>query len=187
MKNIQCKKLIEPICRKFLSPTITSKCAFGSKGQLLIENLCKKPGPNIPTPAPNINYLLNKINYQNVIENLSKRTEITKEEASKLVDDLYKTKEELQAAPSEKNRQRLNEIASKFPNLTHPQASELSEPKVIKENQWEPKSPLRVIHPFEKLGAMTGGLRTHDTSQVASERSYYLFGQFAELEQALVR
>ena len=187
MKNVQCNKLLKSILRRFISPTLTTNCAFGTKGQLLIENLCKKSGPNIPTPAPNIHYLLNKVNYQNVIENLMSRTDNTQEEASKLVDNLYKSKEELQTTPSEMNRRRLNEIAAKFPNLTHPQASELKEPKVIKETPWEPKSPLRVIHPFEKLGAMTGGLRTHDTSQVASERSYYLFGQLAELEQALIR
>ena len=187
MKTMLHSKFLKPMCKHCLSESLIKKCQFGTKGQSLVENLCKKPGPSIPEPSPNTQYLLNKIHKQSIVENLCNRTAIPHDKASILVEKLYKSKEELKTSPSDENRKNLNAIASQFPNLTHPAVAELKEPKVLKEIKWEPKSPLRVIHPFEKLGTMTGCLRTHDTGQVASERNYYLFGQFAELEQALTR
>ena len=89
--------------------------------------------------------------------------------------------------PTEKNRNELVDIAIRFPNSTHPKVVQLQEPLIVKEVEWKPKSPLQLVRTFERLGSLNGGLRTHDTSQVASERSYYLFGQIAELEQALIR
>jgi seryl-tRNA synthetase len=162
-------------------------CCFGTKAQSLLNDSCKKSVPQVPLPSPDLSYLLSKGNRTAIIENIAKRTEISYERASALVEELYQTKEELKKAPTENNRNTLIKLASTLPNLTHPSAKELKEPKVLKELKWEPKTPLNIIHPFEKLGSITGGLRTHDTAQVASERSYYLFGQFAELEQALIR
>lgn len=187
MKNIIHSNVFKPICKQYLCQTSYMKAPFTTKGQSLIENLYNKSGPKIPEPSPNIQYLINKVNQREIIENLCKRTEISSNKASLMVEELYESKDKLRTEPSEANRRNLNEIAATFPNLTNPAVAELKEPKVLKQIKWEPKSPLRVIHPFEKLGTMTGCLRTNDTSQVASERSYYLFGQFAELEQALIR
>ena len=163
-------------------------CSFQTLAQSLIYNLYdKKPKFEVPSPSPDLAYLLSKIHRAKIIENLSNRLEVTQEEASNRLQELYYAKEVVKNDPTELNRNKLSEIASKFPNLTHPDAAKLIAPNVIKHKTWKPTSPLKVNQPFEKLGANTGGLRTHDTSQVASERSYYLFGQLAELEQALIR
>ena len=156
----------------------------------LVKDLKKQSPPKLqfPIPCPDLSYLLNKSNGKNIVENLARRTEITLEQAARSLKLLYQAKEEVIKTPTEENRNKLVEIASKFPNLTHPKAASLKEPKVInKEEIWAPRSALEIIHSFEKLGSITGCLRTHDTGQVASERSYYLFGQLAELEQALIR
>ena len=144
--------------------------------------------PNIPIPSPDLVYLLNKANYLKVIENLSKRTEVTQEEATKVLENLYKLKEVAVRIPSEENRNKLIKAASKFPNSTHPEAAKLTKPRVLKNvEEFTPPTHMNKIQSFEALGSICGGLRTENTSQIASERSYYLFGQLAELEQALIR
>ena len=170
--------------------TLGTYGTFSLSAQTLIKDLNNQSPPKTQAAitCPDLPYLLNKMNRAKIIENLSMRREITLEKATNIVDLLYLAKEESIKSPTEENRRKLNEIASKFPNLTHPKAAHLKEPKVInKQEKWIPKSPLDKIQTFEKLGGITGGLRTHDTSQVSSEKSYYLFGQLAELEQALIR
>ena len=167
--------------------TAKSNRNFGTKTHMLLENLYKDSGIKIPIPCPNLSYLLGKTNHSRIVENLSKRNEITIEQASKLVEELHEKKQEVMKEPTEKNRNELVDIAIRFPNSTHPKVVQLQEPLIVKEVKWKPKSPLQLVRTFERLGSLNGGLRTHDTSQVASERSYYLFGQIAELEQALIR
>ena len=186
-KRLKCILEMKPHISPTNMCTLVKKCRFGTKTQSLIHDLYKTPGPQIPFPSPDINYLLSKVNRSDIISNLAKRTEISYEEASKLVEKIHQIKEELQKTPTQENRKKLVKLASTFPNLTHPNVIDIKEPKVLKERQWEPKSSLEVIHPFDKLSKMIGGVRTRDTAQVSSERNYYLFGQFAELEQALIR
>ena len=144
--------------------------------------------PNVPIPSPDLTYLLNKVNYRTIVDNLIKRTEVAHESAAKVLQKLYDLKEEAVKAPSEENRRKLIEAASKFPNLTHPGAAELTKPRILHNvGKWTPVTPLNKVQSFEKLGNICGGLQIENTSPVASERSYYLFGQLAELEQALVR
>ena len=47
---------------------------------------------------------------------------------------------------------------------------------------------LQTARPFEELTKALGyPIRTRDNGQIATEKSYYLYNQIAELEQALVR
>ena len=167
------------------------KCSCASNSDTfskIEDNKAVFKKPNMPIPSPDLTYLLNKVNYLKIIENLLKRTEVVHENAAKVLQNLYDLKEEAVRAPSEENRSKLIEAASKFPNLTHPEAAELTKPLVLNNvGKWTPITPLNKVQSFEELGNICGGLQTENTSQVASERSYYLFGQLAELEQALVR
>ena len=75
--------------------TAKSNRNFGTKTHLLLENLVKDSGIKIPIPCPNLSYLLGKTNHSRIVENLSRRNEITIDQASKLVEELHEKKQEV--------------------------------------------------------------------------------------------
>ena len=103
------KSMIKHIVRNGYLMTYSTR---GLSSRTLVKDLKEQVPPSIqvPTPSPDLTYLLNKINRTNIIENLSKRTEITLEKATNYLELLYQAKEEVIKAPNEENRNKLIKI-----------------------------------------------------------------------------
>jgi len=143
-------------------------------------------------PNPDLNLLLGPQNRLKVVDNLVKRLQMNKAKAVKMMDELIKAKEATVKSPTEENRKTLITLAAKFPNLTHPSVMDMKDPTAIyTSEEWRPKEELRqgqFVRPFEEVAKSLGyPIRTQNTGQTSTEKSFYLYNQIAELEQALVR
>lgn len=134
------------------------------------------------------------MNRGSIIQNLIKRNGDTLEHAEKAYQEMVSAKEIMTKTPSAESRSALVRAASKFPNMTHPAVLDLESPKEIyQSDKWKPKfSPDPDKHqyarPFEEVAKALGyPVRTINTGQVATEKSYFLYNQIAQLEQALIR
>ena len=141
---------------------------------------------------PDLSFLLTPSNRTLIINNLVKRTGKTNEEAEQVYGSMVKAKETVVKDPTSQNRALLVEAASKFPNMTHPAVMDLDQPReVYRSDKWVPKFDTQVLphaRPFEEVTKALGyPVRTSFTGQIATEKSYFLYNQIAELEQALVR
>lgn len=109
----------------------------------------------------------------------------SEEEAAEKLDKLQNLKTLTISSPSKENRMKLNSAALQFPNFSHPSIVDYKEPKVLYDSTssgsyGQPK-------PFEEISRIYGGARTINTGETTTEKSYYLMGSFAELEQALIK
>ncbi len=104
--------------------------------------------------------------------------------AEKKLDDLKSLKVQAVKNPSSENRENLIEAALDFPNFSHNAIKDLKSPRVLFDNT----GSLKKIdyRSFDNISRILGGSRTKDTGQTTTEKSYYLLGPLAELEQALV-
>jgi len=78
----------------------------------------------------------------------------------------------------------INELA-KVPNMTHPSVFELSEPRLVTQKQFPQLN--HKVRTFEEICAVLGASRLKNLSHCSGERTYYLIGVLAKLEQALIR
>ena len=145
------------------------------------------------SPSPDLNFLLNPMNRHKIIDNLTKRLQLKDStKAIGMLDSLSEIKKESLKSPTKENRARLISAAIKFPNATHPDVANLKEPTPIYvTDEWKPKSALadnQYVRPFEEVAKSMGfPVRTDNTGQISTEKSYFLYNKIAELEQALVR
>jgi len=83
------------------------------------------------------------------------------------------------------NKDDLNRLLKNVPNMSHPLVQDLDEPKVIFCREFE--TPDFKIQNFDEISRALGGLcRMQNLGLFSGERTYYLTGLLAELEQALI-
>lgn len=139
--------------------------------------------------TPDLSTLLNP-SLQNKIEtNLVKRLLVKDlDEAKSMLNDLSLLNQKAISMPSEENQTSLVDAALKFPNFCHTSIDELSEPRVLFDNSSQLKfQDGQKVKSFDEIGRMVKGVRTKDTGETTSEKSYFLLGPLAEMEQALIR
>jgi len=73
----------------------------------------------------------------------------------------------------------------KCPNMSHSEVKDLKEPRVCLLKEF--KYPDHKIRNFEDISKILGGARFQNLKHFSGERTYYLTGVLAELEQALIR
>jgi len=73
----------------------------------------------------------------------------------------------------------------KCPNMSHSEVKDLKEPRVCMLKEF--KYPEHKIRNFEEISKILGGARFQNLKHFSGERTYYLTGVLAELEQALIR
>ena len=140
--------------------------------------------------SPDLTTLLHPGSKNKIVSNLVDRLSVTNEtEAITKLQNLYDLKNKTITYPSQENREALNKAALQFPNFSHPIIMDLKEPKLLFDNtnkfQLEEGKKIRS---FDEISTKVfKSARTKETGQTTSEKSYYLFGPLAELEQALIR
>ena len=137
---------------------------------------------------PDLTTLLTPAFRSKVIRNLVDRLYVKSEEsAEEMLDSLYELKNTALKEPFSENRDKLNEAALQFPNFSHPAIIGLKEPRTLFDNcdQLDQKH-LKKIRSFDEINRIMNGSRTEHTGQTTTEKSYFLLGPFAELEQALI-
>ncbi len=140
------------------------------------------------TGNPDLPTLLNPKNRSKIVQNLVSRLIVPSEtEAENMLSDLQDLKASTVQNPS--TRDILVNKACEFPNMSHPAVVDYTEPLTIFDNtsKWAAVEKLNKVRSFEEVGQILHGLRTTNTGQTTSEKSYYLIGPLAELEQALIR
>ena len=137
---------------------------------------------------PDLTYLLNPVNRNAIAENLVARLCVKDtKEAFKMLDDLQSLKKSTLSVPSSENRSAMNQAALEFPNVSHPDIAGLTEPKTLFDNTKElDLYNLEKIRSFDQISRILFGSRTDNTGEATTEKSYYLLGPLAELEQALI-
>ena len=132
--------------------------------------------------------LLHPGNRSKILQNLVDRLVVKNEgEATEMLDNLNTLRIQAQKSPSSETRKKLQNAALEFPNFSHPSITDLKDPRVVFDNcQDLDQSNLDKIRSFEEISKVLNGSRTSDTGQTSTEKSYYLLGPLAELEQALI-
>lgn len=148
------------------------------------------PSVILPKPQPNLEYLSNPDNLKKIHQNINLRK--SKANIQK-VQDLYKQiylYNDIHDIKSEEGRANTHEnllfAALAVPNNCPDHVLEMgSENKLIFEKLFtHPEFKLRK---FEDIARILSGARLSNLGHVSGERSYYLTGPLAELEQALVQ
>jgi len=73
----------------------------------------------------------------------------------------------------------------KCPNMSHPQVVNLTEPKICHQRDFTP--PDHKIRSFDEIAKILGAARMHNLKNFCGDRTYYLTGALAQLEQALIQ
>ena len=176
-----------PIVKKHLSTNLKLLC--NSQNDVISEK-SKSTSESLIQATPDLNSLLNPSSRTKVTENLVDRL-FAKDlvEATSMISELVRHKNDTLSSPSKESRNKLIQCALKFPNFSHPSIVELKEPKILYDNtqKFHLRDGGTKVRSFDELSRIFRGARTSDTGQTNSEKSYFLFGAFAELEQALIR
>jgi len=148
------------------------------------------PRVKLPKPQPNLEYLTDPHNVDKIQENIHLRksnADIQRvQELYKqiyLYDDIHEVRSEAGQAATQES---LLEAAMAVPNITPDNVLQLGEEnKVLYENSFI--NPEFKIRTFEEIARILTGARLSNLGLVSEERSYYLLGVLAQLEQALVQ
>jgi seryl-tRNA synthetase len=144
-----------------------------------------------PQISPDLATLLSPRNKSRILANLVSRLAVNSEaEGVEMLENLYVLKAKTVSEPTAENRQNLITAAQQFPNLSHSSIIDLRKPRTVFDNTkyWKPfAKDVTNIRVFEDIAKILHGARTRDTGQTATDKSYYLTGPLAELEQALIR
>ena len=153
-----------------------------------LRHLCSEKTPRILQANPDITYLLNPVNRSCILNNLVARLCVKDtNEASKMLENLYSLKDLTISMPTPENRRKMSEAALEFPNTSHPAITDLKEPKTLFDNTQElDLYNVAKIRSFDQVSRTLFGSRTENTGEANTEKSYYLLGPLAELEQALI-
>jgi len=145
----------------------------GSAPRHLRRLFSKYPSPDIMLPriVLNTDFYLDPKNTDAIRANILKRN--SDANIDKVMDMKNKSSDE----------QLMAELV-KVPNMSHPGVSDLTEPKVVFIKDFVP--PEHKIRNFEEISRILGGARLNNLSLMSGERTYYLTGVLAELEQALI-
>jgi len=73
----------------------------------------------------------------------------------------------------------------KVPNMSHAMVKDLDEPRLVYQKNFV--SPTFTVRSFEEISKILGGSRLQNLAHFSGERTYYLIGVLAELEQALIQ
>ena len=73
----------------------------------------------------------------------------------------------------------------KVPNMSHTMVKDLDEPRLVYQKDYVP--PTFTVRSFEEISKILGGSRLQNLAHFSGERTYYLIGVLAELEQALIQ
>ena len=154
-----------------------------------MRHLCSEETPRTLQANPDITYLLNPANRNCILDNLVARLCVKDaNEASKMLDNLYSLKDLTISMPTPQNRRKMCEAALEFPNTSHPAINDLKEPKTLFDNTQElDMYNVAKIRSFDQVSRTLFGSRTENTGEANTEKSYYLLGPLAELEQALIQ
>ena len=139
-----------------------------------------------PSATPDLAYILDPANREEIAANVARRKGVGD------IDAVHAMAKQLETDPENADlRARLTREALLLPNKTHEQSSALGEdPKVIKETFWRPvefgSMPQTTARPAEKLIRSLLGARVENLNHFSGDKSYYLMGPLAELEQALI-
>lgn len=132
-----------------------------------------------PSPEFDVNYLCNPKNYESIASNILKRKGVGD---ISLVQELYKTMQ-IDSAVQEL----FLAEAHKIPNQTHPAVYNLGEePRVIK-YIGEKRLNTQKYEEFANIAKKLNLIRTDHLGNLTGHRSYFLHGELAELEQALLK
>lgn len=77
------------------------------------------------------------------------------------------------------------EELAKVPNMSHAMVKDLDEPRLVYQKDFVP--PTFALRSFEEISRILGGSRLQNLAHFSGERTYYLTGVLAELEQALIQ
>ncbi|KAL0269681.1 UNVERIFIED_CONTAM: hypothetical protein PYX00_007330 [Menopon gallinae] len=133
-------------------------------------------------PEFDIEFIVDPANRSELEANIKKRKGIFNLD---LIVELYnKSKSESDPLKKESILESLLNEACKLPNATHPEVGS-SEPRTIK--GYKPVDLDFPARQFHELAKYLGLLRTEELSNIMGRRSYFLIGELAELEHALIK
>ena len=140
--------------------------------------------------VPDLDILLNPNHRCDIVKNLVNRLVVPNENSAiEMLNNLEHLRDKSIKEPSTSHSERLNLAALGFPNFSHLSIKDLKEPNILFDNCAALNDKLKTlnnIRSFDEISKIMHGSRTSDTGQTTSEKSYYLLGPFAELEQALI-
>jgi len=125
---------------------------------------------HLPRVSLNMEFYLDPCNTPTIRDNIRKRNSTAD------IDKVLKLKHD----PS-----RLTDELAKVPNMTDPSVWHLTEPRTVVQKKFEP--PAHKIRTFEEISRVLGGYRMNNLGFCSGDRTYYLTGVLAELEQALIQ
>ncbi|XP_058443907.1 serine--tRNA ligase, mitochondrial [Malaya genurostris] len=139
-------------------------------------------------PNYDTNYLLNPANIEEILKNINCRKGIGN------IELVHAINEELKATPVENATERTNlklkllAELGKIPNRTHPDVlSYGANPKVVQYYNEKPTFASEKAFEFSEIAKKMNLLRTEKLGNFTGHKSYYLTGELAELEQALIQ
>ncbi|VEN55647.1 unnamed protein product [Callosobruchus maculatus] len=141
---------------------------------------------NIPKQAElDINYLCNPNNLSCIEKNIANRKGVGD---IRLAQELKTRLDKTDASSNEyiELKEQLYHELLRIPNGTHPEVAELKEdPKVVKLVNKKPYEGFKYLE-FHEIAKRLKVVRTEQLGNVCGNRSYYILGEMAELEHALV-
>jgi seryl-tRNA synthetase len=131
-----------------------------------------QPKPNLPPISLDSDFLLNPDNIEIIRQNIKARNS----------DADIDTAHRLHADGSSEE-QILAELV-KCPNMSHTQVATLTEPKLCFQRDFIP--PEHKIRSFDEIAKILGAARLQNLKNFCGDRTYFLSGVLANLEQALI-
>eukprot|EP00088_Acartia_fossae_P034809 TRINITY_DN3577_c0_g1_i4.p1 TRINITY_DN3577_c0_g1~~TRINITY_DN3577_c0_g1_i4.p1 ORF type:complete len:457 (-),score=75.41 TRINITY_DN3577_c0_g1_i4:86-1456(-) len=147
------------------------------------------PSPKLELPpiVLNTEFLLNPDNKEAIRNNIKARLSDADIDKIHELAAAGNQQEQLAAAECQQADQQEQLLAElvKCPNMSHPKVANLSEPAIVFQRDFVP--PDHKIRSFEEIARILGGAKFNNLKPFTGERSYYLTGVLAELEQALIQ
>ena len=140
------------------------------------------PCPQVSFPPPQFDYdfLVNPENIEKMRKNISLR----KSDAD--LDEVLRLHTQFSASGDEEVGQKLLEATRKLPNMCAEKVLQMGDNnRTLYESPVEP--PTFKLRKFEEIARILSGGRLTNLGNLTGERTYYLTGPLAELEQALVQ
>ncbi|XP_058815849.1 serine--tRNA ligase, mitochondrial [Topomyia yanbarensis] len=143
---------------------------------------------HLSQPTYDTNYLLNPTKLSEILNNINHRKGIGN------IQLVHEINDKIKGTPAEDKleRSRLNaelqaELA-KIPNRTHPDVLKYgTEPKIVEYYNIKPTFVAEKIYEFSEIAKKMNLFRAEKLGNFTGHKSYYLTGDLAELEQALIQ
>ncbi|XP_055682231.1 serine--tRNA ligase, mitochondrial [Lutzomyia longipalpis] len=134
-------------------------------------------------PEFNLSYLLNPENTQKIAENIARRKNVGD------IEKVHELARKLSHGTAEESttKKQLEEELYKIPNDTHPDVINYGdEPKIVQFVNEKRSFPFKALQ-FAELCRKNNLLRMENLGNFSGHKSYYLLGDLAEFEQALLQ